>query len=91
MKDDNIKDIARKFIIDNYLLGSSKAIIGDDDSFLEKGIVDSIGIIELTSFLQRRFNVSIRPVEIVPENLDSLRNIDRFVTKKLAAKSGRRP
>ena len=83
----DIKDVVKKFIIDNYLLGSRKVQIKDTDSFLEKGIIDSIGIIELTSFLQRQYAVNIRPVEIVPENCDSLQNIERFITKKLDSKS----
>lgn len=78
-----IKEETKKFIIDNYLLGSSKAGLSDNDSFLEKGIIDSIGVIELTGFLQSRYNIKIKPTDIVPENLDTLNNIEAFVTKKL--------
>ena len=76
-----MKEILKKFIIDNYLLSSGA--IKDDESFLENGIIDSIGVIELTNFIQDKFNIKITVPEIVPENLDSLNNLERYITRKL--------
>ena len=69
-------------IIDNYLKGAGSDRLSDDDSFLKKGIIDSIGVIELTSFIQNRYGIKIKVTEIVPENFDTLNNLERYITKK---------
>ncbi len=81
-----IKDELRKFIIDNYLLGSKKADLSDGDSFLDKGIIDSIGVIELATFIQKRFKIKIEVSEIVPANLDTLDNLESFISRKIKSK-----
>jgi acyl carrier protein len=68
------------------MLGSAKAKLADDDSFLEKGIIDSIGVIELTTFIQNEYDIRIEVPEIVPANLDTLNNLESFITRKLRAK-----
>jgi acyl carrier protein len=85
-RNDGIKAELKKFVIDNYLLGSKKAQLSDDDSFLGKGIIDSIGVIELTSFIQKRFNIKIEVPEIIPANLDTLNNLESFISRKLKSK-----
>ena len=55
----------------------------DNDSFLEKGIIDSIGVIELTGHIQRTYRIKIKVPEIIPENFDTLNNLERYITKKL--------
>jgi len=82
-KDMDIKNTLRKFIIDNYLGHSGAAKLSDDDSFLEKGIIDSIGVIELASFIQREYDIKIKSPDIMPENFDTLNNLERFINKKL--------
>lgn len=82
-KDMDIKGELKKFIIDRYLSGISKIRLSDSDSFLEKGIIDSIGVMELAVFIQNRFGFRIRPPEIIPENFDTLDNLECFILKKL--------
>lgn len=79
----NIKEGIREFIINNYLLGSKDIQLKDDDSFLEKGIIDSIGVIELTSFVQNKYDIKVKVTEIIPENFDTLNNLECYITKKL--------
>lgn len=74
----------RTFIIDNFLFGQ-EAAFADDQSFLESGIIDSTGLLELVTFVEQRYGISIADRELVPENLDSLRNISRFVAQKVGA------
>jgi len=78
-----IKEDLRKFIISNYMLDSGDAKLSDDDSFLDEGIIDSIGVIELASHLQRTYGIKIRVPEIVPSNFDTINNLERYITKKL--------
>ena len=82
-KSGDIKEEIRRFIIKNYLPYSKDIKLGDNDSFLEKGIVDSIGVIELGSFIQRTYDIKITPPEIIPENFDTVNNLERYILKKL--------
>ncbi|MGB2706004.1 MAG: acyl carrier protein [Candidatus Omnitrophota bacterium] len=81
----HIKEELRRFIISNYLKSDS-ARLDDGDSFLEKGIIDSIGVIELASFIQEKYGIKIEVPEIMPENFDTLNNLERYITKKLKSK-----
>jgi acyl carrier protein len=74
----------RTFIIDNFLFGdaSGRFTFSDDDSFQERGIVDSTGILELVCHLQERYAIVIADEELVPDNLDSVSKVARFVERK---------
>lgn len=73
----------RTFITDNFLMGRED-ILSNDDSFLEKGIFDSTGILELVSFLERTYNIQLEPEELIPENFDSVSSLARFLQRKLS-------
>ncbi|MBN1764002.1 MAG: acyl carrier protein [Sedimentisphaerales bacterium] len=78
----NIETI-RGFVVENFLFGDGEQLT-DDMSFLENGIIDSTGILEVISFLEETYGISIQDDELVPENLDSINNIAVFVENKLA-------
>jgi len=86
---DSIATEIREFIVSNFLFGQQQPL-ADDQSFLEGGIIDSTGLLELVSFVEQRYGISIADRELVPENLDSLRNVSQFVARKqaLAAPAG---
>ena len=73
----------RAFIVDDFLFGDG-AQLEDGTSFLDRGIIDSTGILELVLFLEETFDIEIGDRELVPENLDSLDAVDRFLMKKLS-------
>jgi acyl carrier protein len=75
----------KAFIIANFLFGQEREGFTDDQSFLESGIIDSTGLLELVSFLEQNFGISIGDRELIPENLDSLRNASQLVARKLEA------
>lgn len=83
-----IKGKTLAYIADNLMMGMSAGDLTDDCSFLERGIIDSTGVIELIAFIEESFGIEVEDEEIVPENLDSLRNVERFVLAKLAAQGG---
>ena len=83
-----IKGKTLAYIADNLMMGMNAGDLTDDSSFLERGIIDSTGVIELIAFIEETFGVEVEDDEIVPENLDSLRNVERFVLAKLAARGG---
>ena len=74
----------RTFIVDNFLFGdaSGRFTFSNDDSFQERGIVDSTGILELVCHLQERYGIEIDDAELVPENLDSVSKVARFLECK---------
>ncbi|MHB8897655.1 MAG: acyl carrier protein [Thermoguttaceae bacterium] len=77
----------RTFIRESFLFGGDDPL-RDDDSFLEMGIVDSTGVLELVAFLESGWGLSVDDSELVPENLDSVDNIVRFLDRKQAALVG---
>lgn len=77
-----MRDQVRKFIFDNFLFGAEESRLNDDDSFLEQGIIDSTGILELVSFLEENIGINVEDSELVPENLDSVNHILVFIEKK---------
>ncbi|HXD19829.1 MAG TPA: acyl carrier protein [Vicinamibacterales bacterium] len=74
----------RTFVIDNFLFGdaSGRFAFSNDDSFQERGIVDSTGILELVCHLQERYGIEIADAELVPDNLDSVEKVARFLERK---------
>ena len=72
----------REFVISNFLYGDNSALT-DDTSFLESGIIDSTGMLELIGFVENTFQLRIRPEELVAENLDSVTRVANFLARKL--------
>ena len=75
-------EMVRQYIVDSFLFGEA-AGLGDETSFLEEGIVDSTGMLELIMFLEESFHISVEDDELIPENLDSIQNIARYLDQKL--------
>jgi acyl carrier protein len=80
-----MKEILRQFIRDNFLFGLQGESFSDDDSLLEKRIIDSTGVLELIAFLEENFGVKVQDDELLPENLDSINRLVRFLEKKSKA------
>lgn len=78
----NIETEIRKFIEENFILEGDDHL-GDEDSLLEKGIIDSTGVLELVAFIEETYQFKIQDEELVPENLDSIINISQFIQNKL--------
>lgn len=72
----------RKFIIDNFLFGEDDGKLSDDDSFLEQGLIDSTGVLELVALLERTYGIKIEDRELDPENLDSINKLVGFINRK---------
>jgi acyl carrier protein len=72
----------RNYILENYLFTDDQSALNNEDSFLEKGVLDSTGILEVIYFLEETFDVKIDDDEMIPENLDSVNNIVAFIGRK---------
>jgi acyl carrier protein len=71
----------RHFIGTNFYV-PDPAALKDDSSFLDLGVIDSTGVLEVVGFLEQEFEVKVDDMEIVPENFDSIANLVRFVEQK---------
>ncbi|MBC8184866.1 acyl carrier protein [candidate division KSB1 bacterium] len=74
----------RDFVNENFLFGNTNVTFNNNDSFIEKGIIDSTGVLELVSFVEEKFNFRVNDEEIIPDNLDSITNLTTFIQKKQA-------
>lgn len=75
----------RKFIVDQFLFGQGADKLGLKDSLLQKGVIDSTGVLEVTSFLEAQFGIDVEDHDLVPANFDSIERIVSFVERKKAA------
>ncbi|MBA4366817.1 MAG: acyl carrier protein [Desulfobacterium sp.] len=75
------KEKVRSFIVENFMFGNDEGL-SDDTSFLEQGILDSTGVLELVDFLEEKFSIKVDDEELIPENLDSIKNLVAYLSKK---------
>ena len=80
----NIKQQIIEFITTNFLFDESSNVLGEADSLLETGVIDSTGVLELVAFIEETYGIKIDDEEIVPENLDSIINIAAYISQKLS-------
>ena len=82
----DISQAVRRFIAENFLFRDEADTIAADASLLEAGIIDSTGVLELVCFLETTFGIQVADEDMLPENLDSIRAIASYVTRKLNAR-----
>jgi acyl carrier protein len=75
----------RNFVVENFLFGEDNGQLAADDSFIDGGIIDSTGVLELVSFLEETFGIQINDDEMTLANLDSVAKAAAFVTSKSGA------
>jgi len=79
-----IEEQIRQYVADNFMFSDDGYQLSDDVSFLEEGIVDSTGVLELVMFVEETYDVAVRDEEIVPENFDSVSQLAAYVRRKMA-------
>lgn len=77
----NYAETVKAFIVDNFLFGESEQF-KEETSFLESGILDSTGILELVAFIEETFGIRVEDDELIPENLDSVSNVVSYLGRK---------
>lgn len=78
---EKIKEETRKFIFKNFM--HAKGTLKDEDSLFESNIMDSFGILELSSFIEKKFGVAINPSDVTIEHFDSVDKIVKFIINKM--------
>lgn len=79
----DIIDIITNFVRNNFLLGDQDKNLDENISLYENRIVDSTGVLEIVDFLEEKFGIKIEDEELVPDNLDSIMKMSKFVQRKL--------
>jgi len=75
-----IKEQIKQYVAENFLFShNGNFSLADDESFLEAGIVDSLGVMELVFFVEETYNIQVPDDEIVPENFDNLNNLVGYI------------
>lgn len=77
---DDVKKEVKRFILEEFL---PKGYDLKDDEFLfDSGIIDSLGMIKLMTFIEKTFDLIINPSEISIDNFNTIEKIARIVSKK---------
>ena len=70
----------REFIVETFLFGDDSGL-HNDASFMETGLIDSMGVLQVAAFLKQEYGIQIKEDEFIPDNLDSIERITRFVNR----------
>ena len=78
----SVENQVREYVATNFMFSDNGYSLPDDASFLEEGVVDSTGVLELVMFVEETFGVSVEDQEIVPENFDSVSRLAAYIRQK---------
>jgi len=84
MDQETIKATVKNFVLNEFLPGEDPAALTDITALVTTGILDSIAVLKVVTFLENQFGITIEPHEAVVENLNTLSDIGRFVISKKA-------
>ena len=79
---ETVRSAIREHILANFLFTEDQNALGDDDSFQETRVIDSMGMIQLIQFMEAEYQIKVQDEEMVPEKLDSVNRLVRFVLGK---------
>jgi acyl carrier protein len=77
-----MKNTIRQYILSNLLFTDDESVLQDNESFLDGGIIDSTGVMEIILFIEDTFDIKVNDDEMLPANLDSVDNLVAFITRK---------
>lgn len=78
----SVESQIKEYIAKNLLFSSDGFKYPDDASFLEEGIVDSQGVMELVLFVEENFKIQVKDSDIIPDNFDSVERLSEYVRRK---------
>ncbi len=77
----------KQFILDNFLFGGSLEDIDAGASLLSTGVIDSLGVLQLITFVEETFGIQVQDEDVVPDNFDSVRNLAAYVGRQVSVTS----
>lgn len=82
VRDRTYSEQIRSFLVSNFYVSDVRALV-NDTSLLDQGIVDSTGVLEIISFIEETFGITVEDSELLPENLDSIQGIEQYIIRKM--------
>ena len=79
----DISKTIERFIVDEIMMAKKDTRIDPDESLINSGVVDSLSLLRLINFIEEKFDVIVEDEEVVPENFDTLKIMETFVTERL--------
>jgi len=79
---DDLRKAIKEFVIENFLFGEGNGL-ENNTSFLEEGVIDSTGILELITHVEETYEIKVEDAELIPENFDSINNVVTFLERKM--------
>ncbi len=79
----DIETQIKQFVLDNLVFGGTLDDIDADASFMASGTIDSLGVLELITFVEETYGIEVLDEEVLPENFDSVRNLATYICAKL--------
>lgn len=79
-----VRQQIREFLQQNFLYDGDVSQLGDDESLLEHGIVDSTGVLELVLFAEETYGITVDHADLLPDNFDSVSSLATYVTRRLS-------
>jgi acyl carrier protein len=77
-----VEDQIKEFIVKNILFSDGRFPHGDDASFLQEGIIDSVGVMELVTYVGTAFEITVAPEDVTPDNFDSIKKLANYIRRK---------
>ncbi|MBV6517708.1 MAG: acyl carrier protein [Candidatus Brocadia sp.] len=78
----DVENGLKEFIVKELMHETDNNLIKNDDSLLEKNIIDSTGIFQLVRFIDEQFEIKVSDDELIPENFESINAMVRFINQK---------
>ena len=75
----------KQHISKNILFNGPDFALDDDASFLEQGVIDSLGFMELVAFVEKEYGIKVGPQDLVPDNFDSVNKLSRYISSRISA------
>jgi acyl carrier protein len=86
MMNDMVERELANFVVDRFLFGDVANAPARDAALITTRLIDSMGVLELVTFLEERFGIAVADTDIVPDNLDSLTRMAAYVSRKRSAR-----
>jgi acyl carrier protein len=78
----------RDFVLKHFPLAGNQNL-SNNDSLLEGGIIDSLGVLNLVTYIEQAFRISVSDEDLIPENFQTIEHISAFVQGKSSIQAGR--
>jgi len=75
-------EAVRRFLVEQEYIKRDE-LIDESESMLERGMIDSVGVLNLVTFLEDRYKIEIEDDDLMPENFDSLAAINNYVRNQI--------